>query len=388
VLSKIDKKLDKSKSKKQLHSDDEYEDKNENSDDKKYNEKKSKFRSNKEKSSKHRSEKENLRSRYNKNNYSDDSNSDAQNKDDDSEENQPIQKKRISYENIAKQEKSNMKVKKRDETSSKLSVTKSVDSSSLSKQTLIVKSDDWTEPQFYNNYQVSLKNPLQNLKKIIVKGESDFPLLRPAIDDKHNTFCIIYKKQTIPIELDPDDGYILSEIIEGVNESLETANIPIVMKVDTKGLIIVENTKGEKFDLNLQDNSMGPYLGFQEQEYKNKIRYVSECPHMFIDKSYYMFIKEISPDDPVCEITPDGKVIQLIDDLTGSSDLKIKTAVSKVIKTLTFQYRYNRNNSSDLIDFYEEPHEISFELLYQDSSKTKNTSHSNTTSKSSSKTVH
>ena len=156
------------------------------------------------------------------------------------------------------------------------------------------------------------------------------------------------------------------------------------MRVDKKGLIIVENTKGEKFDLDMKDNSMGPYLGFQEQEYKNKIRYVSECPHMFLDQSYYMFIKEISPDDPVCEITPDGKVIQLIQDLTGSSDLKIKSAVNKVIKTLTFQYRYNKNNTSDLIDFYEEPHEISFELLYQDESKSKSTQH-NTSTKSSPK---
>lgn len=376
VLSKMDKKIEKSKSKKRVESSDESEDNSDNDShdetDKKRakHNKKSKSDSNpkEHKSNKRRSDKERSRLKNNRKNHSDDSESD-QSRDTNSEDNKPIQKKsekHDSYENVSKQD---MKVKKRDELSSKMSVTKSVDSTSLSKQSLNVKSDAWTEPQFYNNYQVSLKNPLQNLKKIVVKGASDFPLLRPAIDEKHNTFCIIYKKDSIPIELDPDDGYVLSEIIDGVNEALKAGNIPIVMKVDKKGQIIVENTKGEKFDLDMKENSMGPYLGFQEQEYRNKIRYVSECPHMFLDQSYYMFIKEISPDDPVCEITPDGKVIQLIDDLTGSSDLKIKTSANKIIKTLTFQYRYNKNNSSDLIDFYEEPHEISFELLCQDESK-------------------
>lgn len=389
VLSKMDKKLEKSKTKSKKHqsSDDESDRHTDDSDsddekDKKRSKQTKKSRSEKERSN---SSKNKSRSKTKKNKHSDDSDSD-QSRDEEPEEEVQVQKKpekRDSYENVSKQD---MKVKKRDESSSKLSVTKSIDSSSLAKQSLNVKSDAWTEPQFYNNYQVSLKTPLQNLKKILVKGESDFPLLRPAIDEKHNTFCIIYKKETIPIELDPDDGYVLSEIIDGVNDAFKSGDIPILMKVDKKGLIVVENTKGEKFDISLKDNSMGPYLGFQEQEYKNKIRYVSECPHMFIDQSYYMFIKEISPDDPVCEITPDGKVIQLIDDLTGTSDLRIKSAVGKVIKTLTFQYRYNRNNSSELIDFYEEPHEISFDLLYQDESKTKNNSQNSSGSKSTTKT--
>jgi len=116
-----------------------------------------------------------------------------------------------------------------------------------------------------------------------------------------------------------------------------------MMRVDRKGFINIENSKDEKFDLDLKENSMGPYLGFQEQNYKNKSRYVSECPHMFLDQSYYMFIKEISTEEPVCEITPTGEVKQLIENLSDNN-LKIKSNVNKIIKNLTFQYRYSKKS--------------------------------------------
>jgi len=198
-----------------------------------------------------------------------------------------------------------------------------------------------------------------------VKGEPDFPILKPVIDETHNTFLILYNDDEIPVGMDPYDGYVLDEIVDGVNLTLKAEKIPIAMSVDKKGYITVENTEGKHFDLDLRENSMGIYLGFQEQEYKGKNQYVSESPNMFLDKSYFMFIKEISLDTPVCEITPDGTIIQLIDDLTTTSDMKINAVAGKTIRNFTFQYRHDKDKASDLINFYEEPHEISFELFYE-----------------------
>ena len=51
-----------------------------------------------------------------------------------------------------------------------------------------IKSEEWTEPQFYNNYQVKLD--INNVKKIMIVGESEFPLLIPIIDKQHNILMI------------------------------------------------------------------------------------------------------------------------------------------------------------------------------------------------------
>ncbi|VBB17978.1 hypothetical protein YASMINEVIRUS_441 [Yasminevirus sp. GU-2018] len=261
---------------------------------------------------------------------------------------------------------SDVKVKKRDSNDRQLSVTKSVSADTdknASKKRITIKSDDWTEPQFFNNYKVDLDVPLNGLIKIAGVTSSEFPLLKPDVDESHNTFCIIYKKEALPIELEPRDDYTLTGIIRETNEALEGEEIPIKMRVDKKGYVTVESTKNEKFDIDLTENSIGPYLGFQEQKYSGKTKYTSECPHMFVEQSYYMFIREISPEKAVCEITPEGKVIQLIKDISTNSDVKIRSSSSKPIKSFTIQYRNADSASSPLTEFYEEPHEITFEFL-------------------------
>jgi hypothetical protein len=263
-----------------------------------------------------------------------------------------------------------VKIIKKTDTAIKNSITSSYNNDMLLKNTIVIKSEAWAEPEFYNNYQIKLDKPVNNLHKISINDTYDFPLLRPVIDDEHNTFCILYNKETIPIELDNGDEYKLNDIIDGINDALADADILIAMKVDKKNHIIIEHKQNEKFDLNLKKNSFGPYLGFQETSYTGKSKYTSECSHMFIEQSYYMFVKEISSDSPICEISPDGKIIQLIENIHDTSNLKLKQNDNNSIKTLTIQYRYGKSIESELIDFYEEPHEITLDLFYINSNNT------------------
>ena len=230
---------------------------------------------------------------------------------------------------------------------------------------ITIQSNAWTEPQFFNNYRVELDTPLDNLIKITRICSSDFPLLKPDVDEKHNTFCIIYNNEELPIELDPRDDYTINDIINDSNGALKEENIPIKMNINKKGHVTVESTENKKFKMDLTTNSIGIYLGFREHKYANKTMYTSESPHMFLEQSYYMFIKEISPEKAICEITPNGNVVQLITDIASNSDIKIKSSAFKPIKTFTIQYRYADDISSPLIEFYEEPHEITFEFLHE-----------------------
>jgi hypothetical protein len=80
---------------------------------------------------------------------------------------------------------------------------------------------------------------------------------------------------------------------------------------------------------------------------------VKSNPHLFLDQSYFMFIKEISLDNPVCKITPEGKVEQLLTKLDNNN----------IIDTLTIQYRYTNDKKSSFVNFYGEAHSLSFNLI-------------------------
>ena len=63
------------------------------------------------------------------------------------------------------------------------------------------------------------------------------------------------------------------------------------------------------------------------------------------------------------------------------ADIKTKNNLNKEIKGLTLNFRYDKDNKSDLVDFYEADHRIGFEFHYTESDgkdksikSTKNTS--------------
>jgi len=258
----------------------------------------------------------------------------------------------------------NIKLMKRKDQDVKNSITSEIDESKLENMTLTIKSANQTEPEFYNDYQIDLDKEIENIKRIKIKGETDFPILRPIIDEGHNKIVIELGGEKIPIELEPDDGYTLNEIIDGINANLKEMNIEITVRIDEENHIIIENTDGKDFKIDLNDNSMGIYLGFTNDTYINKTTYRSENPHMFLETSYYMFINEIASEEPICEITPNGEVKQLVMDVNRIN--------KDPIKKLTIQYKYDKTKNSDLVEFYGEPHEISFEISYLSNKPTTN----------------
>lgn len=225
-------------------------------------------------------------------------------------------------------------------------------SNNIKKRNITIKSNECTIPQHFNNYKIQIE-PLSNIQNITIVGESEFPLLKPIVDESHNILCIIYNNDVLPIEILPNDNYTLDEITHDINNALKTENIPIQIRVNEQYLVIIENLNNKHFDLDFRENSIGIFLGFQCDIYKNKSIYISESPHMFIERNYFMFIKEISM-NAICEIQSDGKVKQLLN----------KIHVTNMVDTLTIQYHDSNDINSKFTEFYETPHEITFEIQY------------------------
>jgi hypothetical protein len=262
-----------------------------------------------------------------------------------------------------KKGKSNLMVKKRTDgnRSNRMSVTSNMDESDLESTVIDIKSDAWTQPEFLSDYHVDLDDPIQNLKKIELR-KTDFPMMKPVIDETNNILCLVEQGDDIPIELESGDSMGLNDIIDEVNAALEGANIPIEIIEDRDAHIVIRSTSDEEFGLNFRENSIAPCFGFTEEEYDGETEYRSENQHVFLSQPYYLFIKEIS-NSPICEISPEGEVTLLLDDMQYA-DVRTKSNSNSKINGLTLNFRYDDSMKSDLVDFYDEDHKIGFRFYY------------------------
>ncbi len=182
----------------------------------------------------------------------------------------------------------------------------------------------------------------------------DFPILSPVIDNEHNAFEIIFNGQEITITFADGDDYEIDKITESINSEMNGIEMPITISENANHCVQIKSTNDNKFTLNLKNNSIGNYLGFEKDIYEGSSEYTSELRHMFRNNNYYMFVLELS-NTPICEITASGTLTQIIE----------KIQIDGPIKELTFQFRDGTNNDSELTDFYDTPHTFKLHLYSQ-----------------------
>jgi hypothetical protein len=184
--------------------------------------------------------------------------------------------------------------------------------------TIKIKPDE-DEPEYFNDYMIEFnKSPYRTYKNVtdIKITNSSMPKLIPKINDTCNSFKISVGDEIKAIELAEDD-YTLNEIVDGINDSLES--VGIVCKVDKKGKVIIEQTDGDEFELDCSENSFAPFLGFTSSEYTGKSKYTSEESNKFEIKQIYLYISNVSK-EPFAKIDREGKLTQLYN-LSNKIDL-------------------------------------------------------------------
>jgi hypothetical protein len=220
-----------------------------------------------------------------------------------------------------------------------------------SKIKISIDSGDYTEPDFFNDYVYDFEKEINNPILLEIK-EGEFPMLKPIINDDNNNLVVSKNGKGFHCKLDmEDDDYSIGNLVTGINGILEKMDIQI--SEDKENHIIFSSNSG-KFILDFKENSIGFFLGFEEEMYEGKKKYRSENKHIFLERNYFMFIKEFS-DNPICRISAEGNVKQL------TKNFKKET---KKIKQLTIQYRYGKTRESELVEFYDSPHKLKFTITH------------------------
>ena len=272
--------------------------------------------------------------------------------DEDSDSDKSPPKKSLSKKSQQKPQKKESSDEDSDEVSESESESdRSNDTETKTTTDIKIKSETHSEPEFYSDYLVELDKPINSEIYDITISKCKFPSLAPQITEMCNTFCVRFDDHQTDITL-PEGNYSLSDLIDGLNESLEEANI--VIKVDNKGRIVLERKRGE-FVIDCGEKSIAKLLGFTKSSYEGRSKYISETQNMFEVKSIYMFIPTISGDEPFCKIDDDGvkQLFKLSDNLD-------------TLKSFVVQFRRTSNSSeTDLFDFQGRSHEFTLKITHK-----------------------
>jgi hypothetical protein len=213
---------------------------------------------------------------------------------------------------------------------------------------IIAKSADLTDnPSEYMITFGENDECLENVSEILISC-IQLPLV-PDLDDTCNR--IVIDGNTLILDEGTHD---ILEIIEAINGSLESVECSITVSL-LKGKIVIESEDNDKFDIDCSENSIGKFLGFTNEIYENKSKYVAELPHSFLSGPIYLYIINISNSEPFAVINKDGLLEQKI---SSFEDMPISKLKCMIIHFRTKQ----TSDDGYLVNFGGVDNEITFSI--------------------------
>jgi hypothetical protein len=216
-------------------------------------------------------------------------------------------------------------------------------------QIILVKSEQYAEPEFFNDYMVELDKTFKNVKCIEIQN-CNFPKLEKEIeitdDNSDFTFSVNNDEQSVQLE---HGTFTIKEIINTIQEVLDDADIDLKLSI-VNNTINIEHTENDDFSLINNHNSILRELGFTEDIYENESKYISDNEIKNINK-IYMFIDNISSDEPIGFI-----------DLNKPKSIKkeFKKPINE-LKEIIVKFKVNKDDDK-LVDFYKKPHQFNLKI--------------------------
>jgi len=226
---------------------------------------------------------------------------------------------------------------------------KKINNLSNKNQIILIKSDQYAEPEFFNDYMVELDKTFTNVKCIEIQNYN-FPKLEKEIeitdDNSDFTFSVNDDEQSVQLE---NGIFTVKEIINTIQDVLDEADINLKLSI-INNKITIKHQENEEFNLINNNGSILRELGFTEDVYENDSSYTSENEIKNINK-IYMFIDNISSNEPIGLI-----------DLNKPKSIKkeFKKPISE-LKAIIVKFKVSKDDD-ELVDFYKKPHQFNLKI--------------------------
>ncbi len=214
-----------------------------------------------------------------------------------------------------------------------------------------IKAEEYTEPEYFNDYMVELPNSLKNITGIEILDYS-FPKELCYINENNNKLIILIDEDEKTIELE-NGNYSIDEIVDSLQTAFDNENMNLNIDIDDNEHIVLSSTGTEFSFKNSENNSLGRVLGFIHDLYENERVYISEDKHTLVSKIYF-YIENISNNEPF-------GIIDLKNKKTNNLIKKFNQPI-KEIKEMILKFKRRQTKEDDLINFYNKPHKLTFKF--------------------------
>lgn len=210
----------------------------------------------------------------------------------------------------------------------------------------------------HTNFKFYLKNQIKDVVHLRLSS-IELPNVSYLFDKNlydNTTFIIEYSNIEYEITI-PDGNYTSSQIIEKINELMNSESLPITLELETSsGICIFSGSTDFKLRFpKTKEKSLGNHLGFSELEYENEVgNYIYKSNSILNVLGSHIFFLEINE--------------------WGNVVTKFSNNILAKIICYTDKYTIVFNDSSNLItkdEFFEQPINISklYIKLYHEDGK-------------------
>ena len=218
---------------------------------------------------------------------------------------------------------------------------------------ILIKSDDYVEPENYNDYMVDFKNEYNKIVSFQLINIK-FPEINNLINEYNNDILIIIEDEEFNDKLEPSI-YNLQSLLNMIKQRINT---DFEIKMSNENHIILINTKEKNFDLINRGNSVFKQLGFIKSKYMGKNNYVAEELPQFGNKiDIHLFVEGIDDEKPL---------LSFDSTIDPNKLCPINITFQKPIESLPeifIKFKSNLNpDLNNFTDFYGQPHELLFRI--------------------------
>jgi hypothetical protein len=210
-----------------------------------------------------------------------------------------------------------------------------------------IKPEQHVEPMYYNDYLVSIKEPLSDIISFEITSLK-LPPVSDNITSENNSLCFDDKKVTI------QEGYYnIDKLITTLQKELNTDQLTVTK--NDNNIVTIRHSEDVAFKL--IGSSLLKLLGFTKELYSGRSSYKSDEKHNIKTNKLYLFVENIDDYKPIMEI-----------DMDKDLKLPVRVLVSDKKEPLThiiIKFKQTPNANDELYyDFKNKSHEIGCSIGY------------------------